>query len=140
MLCFSLNSACCRWYALTGKLDVAISHMVKVLTCSNQSPATQKLFMNDFFRIVQVVLYLTFTLLTVSSQKTYHNIFMEMHFVSQSTGSKVEVKMLELPLIVVASLKVTFEDHRTYASSASVSLICIVICILGLRHNSIMMF
>ncbi|CAA6663549.1 unnamed protein product [Spirodela intermedia] len=78
------------WYALIGMLDVAIDHMVEVLACSHQSAATQKLFLNDFLRIVQ------------------------------STGSKTEVSKLQLPLINMPSLKITFEDHRTYASSASV--------------------
>lgn len=35
-------------------LDVAIDHMVEVLACSHQTAATQKLFLNDFLRIVQV--------------------------------------------------------------------------------------
>ncbi|XP_078442115.1 tetratricopeptide repeat (TPR)-like superfamily protein [Wolffia australiana] len=79
-----------RLYRLIDMLDIAIGYMVEVLACSRQSPNTQKIFLNDFLRVVQ------------------------------STGSKPEVKMLQLPLIKMPSLKVAFEDHRTYASPASV--------------------
>lgn len=79
-----------RWYAFLGMFDVAIKHMLKVLACSHQSLATQTIFLNDFFRVVQ------------------------------SMGKIFEVYKLRLPVINMASLKVFYEDTRTYASSADV--------------------
>ncbi|KAG1348154.1 trafficking protein particle complex subunit 8 [Cocos nucifera] len=77
-----------RWYAFLGMFDVAIKHMLEVLACSHQSLATQTIFLNDFFRVVQ------------------------------SMGKIFEVYKLQLPVINMASLKVFYEDTRTYASSA----------------------
>lgn len=39
----------------------------------------------------------------------------------QKTGKTFEVLKLQLPIVNVSSLKVFFEDHRTYASAAAVS-------------------
>ncbi|THU74886.1 hypothetical protein C4D60_Mb04t38130 [Musa balbisiana] len=79
-----------RWYSFIGILDVAVKHMLEVLACSHQSLATQNMFLNDFFHIVQ------------------------------SMGKKFEVYKLRLPVINMASLKVLYEDFRTYASPSDV--------------------
>ncbi|KAH0888332.1 hypothetical protein HID58_050761 [Brassica napus] len=79
-----------RWYALVGMHDVAVRNMLKVLDCGNQSKATQEIFLRDFFEIVK------------------------------KTGIKHEVVGLQLPFINMSSLQVIYEDHRTYASQASV--------------------
>nr|VDC86511.1 unnamed protein product [Brassica oleracea] len=79
-----------RWYALVGMHDVAVRNMLKVLDCGNQSKATQEIFLRDFFEIVK------------------------------KTGMKHEVVGLQLPFINMSSLQVIYEDHRTYASQASV--------------------
>ncbi|KAF6144793.1 hypothetical protein GIB67_016867 [Kingdonia uniflora] len=80
-----------KWYAFLGLFDVAIQHILKVLACSHQSIATQELFLRDFFQIVQKL------------------------------GRTFEVFRLQLPVINMSSLKIIFEDHRTYASSAAVN-------------------
>lgn len=80
-----------KWYAVLGKFDVAIKNMLEVLECSHQSKATQELFLRDFFQIVQ------------------------------KTGKTFEVLRLQLPIVNIPSLKIVFEDHRTYASSAALS-------------------
>ncbi|MQL72415.1 hypothetical protein Taro_004755 [Colocasia esculenta] len=79
-----------RWYAFLDMFDAAIEHMLEVLACSHQSMATQELFLGDFLRIVK------------------------------SVGKKLEVPKLQLPHIDMSSLKIIFEDHRTYASSSAV--------------------
>ncbi|XP_077245173.1 tetratricopeptide repeat (TPR)-like superfamily protein isoform X2 [Tasmannia lanceolata] len=78
-----------KWYALLGIFDVAIKHMLEVLACTHQSLTTQELFLRDFLHIVQ------------------------------SMGKTYEVFKLQLPVINMHSLKVIFEDHRTYASDTA---------------------
>ncbi|KAK3004340.1 hypothetical protein RJ639_018256 [Escallonia herrerae] len=78
-----------KWYAFLGMSDVAIKHMLEVLDCSYQSKATQELFLRDFIHIVQ------------------------------KTGKTFEVFRLRLPIINISSLKIVFEDHRTFASPAA---------------------
>ncbi|XP_057951278.1 uncharacterized protein LOC131146026 isoform X2 [Malania oleifera] len=78
-----------QWYAFLGMFDVAVAHMLEVLACSHQSKTTQELFLKDFLQIVQ------------------------------KTGKTFEVSRLQLPIINIPSLKVIFEDHRTYASPAA---------------------
>ncbi|KAK9289806.1 hypothetical protein L1049_007966 [Liquidambar formosana] len=80
-----------KWYAFLGIFDVAVTHMLEVLACSHQSKTTQELFLRDFLQVVQ------------------------------KTGKAFEVVRLQLPVINISSLKVVFEDHRTYASPAAVS-------------------
>ncbi|PSS15857.1 Trafficking protein particle complex subunit like [Actinidia chinensis var. chinensis] len=80
-----------KWYAILGLFDVAINHIMEVLACSHQSKKTQELFLRDFFQVVQ------------------------------KTGKTFEVLGLQLPVIDTPSLKVVFEDHRTYASPEAVS-------------------
>ncbi|XP_020095709.1 trafficking protein particle complex subunit 8 isoform X1 [Ananas comosus] len=79
-----------RWYGFLGMFDVAINHMLEVLACGHQSLATQSTFLNDFF-----------------------------HFV-QRLGKSFDVCKLQLPVINLFSLKIVYEDHRTYASTADV--------------------
>ncbi|PIA54301.1 hypothetical protein AQUCO_00900680v1 [Aquilegia coerulea] len=79
-----------KWYAVLGIHETAIKHMMLVLACGHQSIATQELFFRDFLQIVQKL------------------------------GKTFEVFRLQLPVISMPSLKVIFEDHRTYASSAAV--------------------
>ncbi|KAL6894210.1 hypothetical protein ACP4OV_008308 [Aristida adscensionis] len=79
-----------RWYGVLGIFDVAIKHLLEVIACSHQSLATQSMFLNDFF-----------------------------HFV-QSMGKKFDVYKLQLPVFNMSSLRVLYEDHRTYASDADV--------------------
>ncbi|KAE9446343.1 hypothetical protein C3L33_21763, partial [Rhododendron williamsianum] len=76
-----------KWYAFLGMSDVAVKHIMEVLACGHQSKTTQELFLRDFFQIVQ------------------------------KTGKTFEVLRLQLPVIDMPSLKVVYEDHRTYASS-----------------------
>ncbi|XP_007028000.2 PREDICTED: trafficking protein particle complex subunit 8 isoform X1 [Theobroma cacao] len=80
-----------QWYAFLGMYDVAVTHMLELLACSHQSKTTQELFLRDFLQIVQ------------------------------KTGKTFEVLKLQLPAINISSLKVIFEDHRTYASAAAAS-------------------
>ncbi|KAK4833890.1 hypothetical protein QYF36_012927 [Acer negundo] len=80
-----------QWYAFLGMYDVAVTHMLEVLACSNESKTTQEVFLRDFLQIVQ------------------------------KTGKTFEVLKLQLPVINISSLKVIFEDHRTYASPAAAS-------------------
>lgn len=42
----------------------------------------------------------------------------------QKTGRACELLKLPLPIVNASSLKVVFQDHRTYASSAAVSFSC----------------
>ncbi|TVU44714.1 hypothetical protein EJB05_04165 [Eragrostis curvula] len=79
-----------RWYGVLGIFDVAIKHLLEVISCSHQSVNTQSVFLNDFF-----------------------------HFV-QSMGKKFDVYKLQLPVFNMSSLRVIHEDHRTYASDADV--------------------
>ncbi|CAN6466715.1 unnamed protein product [Victoria cruziana] len=81
-----------RWYAIVGVYDAAVQHMLQVLACTHQSLATQKLFFDDFLHIVQ-----------------------ELH----KLGKKFDVNRLELPSINLSSLKISYEDHRTYASASA---------------------
>ncbi|XP_047330044.1 trafficking protein particle complex subunit 8 isoform X2 [Impatiens glandulifera] len=80
-----------KWYAFLGLFDAAVEHMLEVLACSHQSKSTQELILRDFFQIVQ------------------------------KTGKTFNVPRLQLPVIDVTSLKVVFEDHRTFASPDAVS-------------------
>ncbi|KAL1813358.1 hypothetical protein ACET3Z_023423 [Daucus carota] len=80
-----------KWYAFLDTFDVAIKNMLEILACGHQSKATQELFLKDFFQIVQ------------------------------KTGKTFEVLKLQLPVIDIPSLKVFFEDRRTYASLADAS-------------------
>ncbi|KAG8648726.1 trafficking protein particle complex subunit 8 isoform X2 [Manihot esculenta] len=80
-----------QWYAFLGMYDVAFTHLLEVLTCSHQSKTTQELFLREFLEVVQ------------------------------KTGKTFEVLKLQLPVINISSLKVVFEDHRTYATPAVAS-------------------
>ncbi|XP_074349440.1 uncharacterized protein LOC141689154 isoform X2 [Apium graveolens] len=80
-----------KWYAFLDTFDVAIKNMLEILACGHQSKATQELFLTDFFNTVQ------------------------------KTGRTFEVLKLQLPVIDLPSLKVVFEDRRTYASPTAVS-------------------
>ncbi|KAE9585345.1 putative tetratricopeptide-like helical domain, TRAPP II complex, Trs120, TRAPP III complex, Trs85 [Lupinus albus] len=75
-----------QWYASLGMYDVAVKHMMEVLACSHQSKSTQELFVGDFLKIVE------------------------------KTGQTFEVTKLQLPVINISSLKVIFEDYRTFGS------------------------
>uniref|UniRef100_A0A0D9ZE43 Uncharacterized protein n=1 Tax=Oryza glumipatula TaxID=40148 RepID=A0A0D9ZE43_9ORYZ len=96
MLCLFTNNilgviSMIMWYGVLGIFDVAIKHLLEVIACSHQSLTTQSMFLNDFF-----------------------------HFV-QSMGRKFDVYKLQLPVINMPSLRVIYEDHRTYASDADVN-------------------
>ncbi|KAL3628138.1 hypothetical protein CASFOL_027184 [Castilleja foliolosa] len=73
------------WYSFLGVFDEAVKHILEVLTCGHQSKHTQELFLREFFRIFQ------------------------------ETGKTFEVLRLQLPVINFPSIKIVFEDHRTYA-------------------------
>ncbi|KAG6580753.1 Trafficking protein particle complex subunit 8, partial [Cucurbita argyrosperma subsp. sororia] len=75
-----------QWYASLGLYDVAVTQMLEILDCNHQSKATQELFLKDFLKIIQ------------------------------KAGKTVKVLKLPLPKISISSLKVIFDDHRTYAS------------------------
>lgn len=75
-----------QWYASLGLYDVAVTQMLEILDCNHQSKVTQELFLKDFLKIIQ------------------------------KAGKTVKVSKLPLPKINISSLKVIFEDHRTYAS------------------------
>ncbi|KAL2900811.1 Trafficking protein particle complex subunit 8 [Bienertia sinuspersici] len=79
-----------KWFALLGIFDVAIEHMLEILACTHQSKAAQELFLGDFLQLVQ------------------------------KTGKTFEVCRLRLPVVKLPSLRVVFEDHRTYASPAAI--------------------
>ncbi|XP_028777528.1 trafficking protein particle complex subunit 8 isoform X2 [Neltuma alba] len=78
-----------QWYASLGMCDVAVKHMLQILACGHQSKTTQELFLGDFLQIVQ------------------------------KTGRTFEVSRLQLPVINISSLKVVFEDHRTFGSPSA---------------------
>ncbi|XP_059462278.1 uncharacterized protein LOC132191337 isoform X3 [Corylus avellana] len=78
-----------QWYGILGMYDLAVKHMLEVLACSHQSKITQEFFLRDFLQIVQ------------------------------KTGKTFEVLKLQLPKVNISSLKVVFDDHRTYASPAA---------------------
>ncbi|CAL5194328.1 unnamed protein product [Lathyrus oleraceus] len=78
-----------QWYAALGMYDVAVKHMTEILACSHQSKTTQELFLSDFLQVVE------------------------------KTGRTFEVTKLQLPVINISSLKVIFEDHRTFGSSSA---------------------
>ncbi|KAE8125213.1 hypothetical protein FH972_020046 [Carpinus fangiana] len=78
-----------QWYAILGMYDLAVKHMLEVLACSHQSKITQEFFLRDFLQIVQ------------------------------KTGKTIEVLKLQLPKVNISSLRVVFDDHRTYASPAA---------------------
>ncbi|OMO68610.1 Tetratricopeptide-like helical [Corchorus olitorius] len=80
-----------QWYGFLGMYDIAVSHMLEVLASSHQSKKTQELFLRDFLQTVQ------------------------------KSGKTFEVLKLQLPVISSSSIKVIFEDHRTYASAAAAS-------------------
>ncbi|KAJ8565224.1 hypothetical protein K7X08_007800 [Anisodus acutangulus] len=79
-----------KWYGFLGIFDVAIKNMLEVLACGHQSKTTQELFLKDFLQIIQ------------------------------QTGRTYEVPKLQLPVINIPSVKVVYEDHRTYASQAAI--------------------
>ncbi|XP_021845470.1 uncharacterized protein [Spinacia oleracea] len=79
-----------KWFAILGTFDVAIEHMLEILACTHQSKTAQELFLGDFLELVQ------------------------------KTGKTFEVCRLRLPVVKLPSLRVVFEDHRTYASPAAV--------------------
>ncbi|KAM3357419.1 trafficking protein particle complex subunit 8 [Capsicum galapagoense] len=79
-----------KWYGFLGIFDVAIKNMMEVLACGHQSKTTQELFLKDFLQIIQ------------------------------QTGKTYEVPKLQLPIINIPSVKVMYEDHRTYASQAAI--------------------
>ncbi|KAG5628655.1 hypothetical protein H5410_000372 [Solanum commersonii] len=79
-----------KWYGFLGIFDVAIKNMLEVLACGHQSKTTQELFLKDFLQIIQ------------------------------QTGKTYEVPKLQLPVINIPSVKVVYEDHRTYASQAAI--------------------
>ncbi|PKA59768.1 N-acetyltransferase [Apostasia shenzhenica] len=81
-----------RWYAFIGILDLSVKHMLEVLACSHQPKTTQDLFLSSFFQIVE------------------------------STGKKFDGNKLQLPAVNLSSIKVIYEDHRTYASSSDVGI------------------
>ncbi|KAK7396773.1 hypothetical protein VNO78_17931 [Psophocarpus tetragonolobus] len=78
-----------QWYASLGMYDVAVKHMMEILACSHQSKTTQQLFLGDFLQIVK------------------------------KTGRMFEVTKLQLPVINISSLKVIFEDYRTFGSPSA---------------------
>ncbi|KAK7284775.1 hypothetical protein RJT34_19528 [Clitoria ternatea] len=78
-----------QWYASLGMYGVAVKHMAEILSCSHQSKTTQELFLSDFLQIVE------------------------------KTGQTFEVTKLQLPVINMSSLKVIFEDYRTYGSPSA---------------------
>ncbi|TKY61914.1 Trafficking protein particle complex subunit 8 [Spatholobus suberectus] len=78
-----------QWYASLGMYDVAVKHMTEILACSHQSKTTQELFLGDFLQIVE------------------------------KTGRTFEVTKLQLPVINISSLKVIFEDNRTFGSPSA---------------------
>ncbi|KAG7958379.1 hypothetical protein I3843_10G018400 [Carya illinoinensis] len=80
-----------EWYAILGMYELAVKHMLEVLACTHQSKTMQELFLKDFLETVQ------------------------------KTGKTFEVLKLQLPKLNISSLKVAFEDHRTYASPAAAS-------------------
>ncbi|XP_045795851.1 trafficking protein particle complex subunit 8 [Trifolium pratense] len=80
-----------QWYASLGMYDVAVKHMTEILACSHQSKTTQELFLGDFLQVVE------------------------------KTGHTFEVTKLQLPVINISSLKVIFEDHRTFGSPSAVN-------------------
>ncbi|XP_004494255.1 uncharacterized protein [Cicer arietinum] len=80
-----------QWYASLGMYDVAVKHMTEILACSHQSKTTQELFLGDFLQIVE------------------------------KTGRTFEVTKLQLPVINISSLKIIFEDHRTFGSPSAVN-------------------
>ncbi|XP_068668294.1 uncharacterized protein [Aristolochia californica] len=79
-----------KWFSLLGLFEVAMQHMLEILSCSHQPLSTQELFLGNFLHVVQ------------------------------NLGKNYEVFRLQLPVIAMRSINVIFEDHRTYASSASV--------------------
>ncbi|KAH1258864.1 Trafficking protein particle complex subunit 8 [Glycine max] len=78
-----------QWYASLGMYDVAVKHMMEILACSHQSKTTQELFLGDFLQIVE------------------------------KTGRTFEVTKLQLPVINISSLKIIFEDYRTFGTSSA---------------------
>lgn len=78
-----------QWYSFLGLYDSAVSHLMEILSCGHQSKTTQEFFLKTFLQTVQ------------------------------KSGKACEVMRLPLPVINSSSLKVVFEDHRTYASSAA---------------------
>ncbi|KAK9072718.1 hypothetical protein SSX86_009153 [Deinandra increscens subsp. villosa] len=80
-----------KWYAFLGRFDVAMKHMLEILSCSHQSKTMQELYMRDFFQILQ------------------------------KTGKTYSISRLQLPIVNISSLSVVSEDHRTYGSLAAAS-------------------
>ncbi|KAL1338323.1 hypothetical protein HN51_032996 [Arachis hypogaea] len=81
-----------QWYASLGMYDVAVKHMMEILACSHQSKATQELFLSDFLQTVK------------------------------KTGRTFEVTKLQLPVINISSIKVIFEDYRTFGSPSAANI------------------
>ncbi|ESW34971.1 hypothetical protein PHAVU_001G196200 [Phaseolus vulgaris] len=78
-----------QWYASLGMYDVAVKHMTEILSCSHQSKTTQELFLGDFLQIVE------------------------------KTGRTYEVTKLQLPVINISTLRVIYEDFRTFGSPSA---------------------
>ncbi|KAK9156892.1 hypothetical protein Scep_003466 [Stephania cephalantha] len=81
-----------KWYSFIEIFDVALQHLLEVVACSHQSVATQELFLKDFLQTVQKL------------------------------GKAFEVFSMQLPVINIPSLKVLFEDQRTYGSVGAVNI------------------
>ncbi|KOM39116.1 hypothetical protein LR48_Vigan03g249800 [Vigna angularis] len=81
-----------QWYASLGMYDVAVKHMTEILCCSHQSKTTQELFLGDFLHIVE------------------------------KTGRTFEVTKLQLPVINISTLRVIYEDHRTFGSPSAANI------------------
>lgn len=100
--------------------------MLEVLACAHQPLPTQQLFLSEFLHTVQVdttfvfVYFLDqcFRFISITSAFFELKLF---SWASQSMGKTYEVHGLQLPVINMLSLKVIYEDHRTYASSTAVS-------------------
>ncbi|XP_071710414.1 uncharacterized protein [Rutidosis leptorrhynchoides] len=80
-----------KWYAFLGRFDVAMKHMLEIVSCSHQSKPMQELFMKEFFQILQ------------------------------KTGKTYNISRLQLPVVNISSLNIVFEDHRTYGSLSAAS-------------------
>ncbi|KAK7378868.1 hypothetical protein VNO80_04316 [Phaseolus coccineus] len=78
-----------QWYASLAMYDVAVKHMTEILSCSHQSKTTQELFLGDFLQIVE------------------------------KTGRTYEVTKLQLPVINISTLRVIYEDFRTFGSPSA---------------------
>ncbi|KAH9674303.1 tetratricopeptide repeat (TPR)-like superfamily protein [Citrus sinensis] len=114
-----------QWYAVLGMHDIAVAHMLEVLDCSHQSRTTQELFLRDFLQVVQVgfdpnrsqpdrVCKFQTDRVSIPTRSDPNPKFIGS---GRKTGKTFEVVKPRLPIINISSLKVIFEDHRTYASA-----------------------